>query len=119
MCLILRARCPIVIGRSNRRMGRLEVGHMDGRGPALRHGRKDVAVWKLPVDHDLTITGEVIADIFASTTGSDGDFVVKLIDQYPDDDPDPAMRGFQLMTNMEIFRGRYRRGFEKPKAEAG
>jgi putative CocE/NonD family hydrolase len=79
-------------------------------------GSKDVAVWKLPVlDHDLTITGEVIADIFASTTGSDGDFVVKLIDQYPDDDPDPAMRGFQLMTNMEIFRGRYRRGFDHPE----
>jgi putative CocE/NonD family hydrolase len=79
--------------------------------------RKDVAVWKLPVlDHDLTVTGEVVADIFASTTGSDGDFVAKLIDQYPDDDPDPAMRGFQLMTNMEIFRGRYRKSFEKPEA---
>ena len=77
--------------------------------------RKDVALWKLPVDHDLTITGDVIADIFASTTGSDGDFVAKLIDQYPDDDPDPAMRGFQLMTNMEIFRGRYRTSFEKPE----
>jgi uncharacterized protein len=78
--------------------------------------RKDVAVWKLPVlDHDLTITGEVIADIFAATTGSDGDFVAKLIDQYPDDDPDPAMRGFQLMTNMEIFRGRYRTSFDHPE----
>jgi len=79
--------------------------------------RKDIAVWKLPVlDHDLTVTGEVIADIFAATTGSDGDFVAKLIDQYPGDDPDPAMRGFQLMTNMEIFRGRYRKSFEKPEA---
>ncbi|WP_263350089.1 CocE/NonD family hydrolase [Acidicapsa acidisoli] len=83
----------------------------------LATDRKDVAVWKLPVlDHDLTITGEVIADIFASTTGSDGDFVAKLIDQYPNDDPDPAMRGFQLMTNMEIFRGRYGKSFEKPEA---
>ncbi len=80
-------------------------------------GRKDVALWKLPtLDHDLTVTGEVVADIFASTTGSDGDFVAKVIDQYPDDDPDPAMRGFQLMTNMEIFRGRYRTGFDKPTA---
>ena len=79
--------------------------------------RPDVAVWKLPVlDHDLTVTGEVMADIFAATTGSDGDFVAKLIDQYPDDDADPAMRGFQLMTNMEIFRGRYRTSFEKPEA---
>ena len=78
---------------------------------------KDLAVWKLPVlDHDLTVTGEVVADIFASTTGSDGDFVAKVIDQYPEDDPDPAMRGFQLMTNMEIFRGRYRTSFDKPEA---
>jgi putative CocE/NonD family hydrolase len=79
--------------------------------------RKDIALYKLPVlDHDLTITGEVIADLFASTTGSDGDFVAKLIDQYPADDADPTMRGFQLMTNMEIFRGRYRNSFEKPEA---
>ena len=79
--------------------------------------RKDVAKWTLPVlDHDLTVTGEVLADIFASTTGSDGDFVAKLIDQYPDNDPDPAMRGYQLMTNMEIFRGRYHSSFEKPEA---
>jgi putative CocE/NonD family hydrolase len=77
--------------------------------------RKDVAVWKLPaLDHDLTVTGEVMADIFAATTGSDADFVVKLIDQYPEDDADPTMRGYQLMTNMEIFRGRYRTGFDKP-----
>ena len=70
--------------------------------------RKDVAVWKLPVlKKDLVVTGEVLADIFASTTGTDNDMVVKLIDQYPDDDPDPKMRGYQLMTNEEIFRGRY------------
>ena len=80
-------------------------------------GRKDVAVWKLPVlNEDLTVTGEVVADIFASTTGSDGDLVVKLIDQYPDDDPDPKMRGYQLMTNAEIFRGRYLSSFERPAA---
>ena len=79
--------------------------------------RKDLAVWRLPVEtKDLTVTGEVIADIFAATTGSDGDFVAKLIDVYPEDDPDPAMRGYQLMTNMEIFRGRYRAGFDHPEA---
>jgi putative CocE/NonD family hydrolase len=77
--------------------------------------RKDLAVWRLPVlTHDLTITGEVLADIFAATTGSDGDFVAKLIDQYPYDDVDPTMRGYQLMTNMEIFRGRYQTGFDNP-----
>jgi hypothetical protein len=48
-------------------------------------------VWKLPVSQakDMVLTGEVIADIYASTTGTDNDMVVKLIDQYPDDDPDP------------------------------
>jgi hypothetical protein len=78
-------------------------------------GRKDLAVWRLPVlTRDLTLTGEVVADIFASTTGSDNDLVVKLIDQYPDDDPDVKMRGYELMTNAEIFRGRYLSGFDHP-----
>lgn len=77
--------------------------------------RKDVAVFKLPMlKKDLVMTGEVMADIFASTTGTDNDMVVKLIDQYPDNDPDPAMRGYQLMINEEIFRGRYLESFEKP-----
>jgi putative CocE/NonD family hydrolase len=81
--------------------------------------RKDVAVWKLPVlTKDLTITGEVIADIFASTTGTDNDLVVKLIDEYPDDDTDATMRGYQLLTNAEIFRGRYLAGYDKPAALA-
>ena len=78
-------------------------------------GRKDVAVWKLPVlKKDLVVTGEVMADIFAATTGTDNDLVVKLIDQYPEDAADSKMRGYQLMTNEEIFRGRYLAGFEKP-----
>jgi uncharacterized protein len=81
--------------------------------------RSDVAVWRLPVlRRDLTLTGEVVADIFASTTGTDSDLVVKLIDQYPADDPDPAMRGYQLLTNAEIFRGRYLSGFDTPTALA-
>jgi hypothetical protein len=76
--------------------------------------RKDVAVWKLLVlKKDMVLTGEVIADIYASTSGTDNDMVVKLIDQYPDDDPDAKMRGYQLMTNEEIFRGRYLDGFDK------
>jgi putative CocE/NonD family hydrolase len=77
-------------------------------------GRKDVAVWKLPVlKRDLVLTGEVIADIYAATTGTDNDLVVKLIDQYPADEQDEKMRGYQLMTNAEIFRGRYLSSFEK------
>jgi uncharacterized protein len=78
--------------------------------------RKDLAVWKLPVlKKDVVVTGEVIADIFAATTGTDNDMVVKLIDQYPDDDADAKMRGYQLMTNEEIFRGRYLDSFVDPR----
>jgi hypothetical protein len=77
--------------------------------------RNDVAVWKLPVlTKDLVLTGEVLADIYASTTGTDNDLVIKLIDQYPGNDPDAKMRGYQLLTNAEIFRGRYLKSFEKP-----
>ena len=79
--------------------------------------RKDVVEWKMPVlAHDVTLTGEVLADIFASTTGADNDMVVKLIDEYPADDADPAMRGYELMTNAEIFRGRYLDSFSKATA---
>ena len=54
-------------------------------------GRKDVATFTTPVlDHDVTITGEVTADLFAATTGSDADWIVKLIDVYPDEGPPSA-----------------------------
>jgi hypothetical protein len=84
--------------------------------------RPDVAVWTTPpLDHDVTVTGDVVADIFAATTGSDADWVVKLIDVYPpasalDSKDSGAMSGFQLMVNGEIFRGRYRQSFERPQA---
>ena len=79
--------------------------------------RKDLALWKLPpLKKDMIVTGEVTADVFASTSGTDNDLVVKLIDQYSEDDPDPKMRGYQLMINEEIFRGRYLDGFDKPRA---
>jgi hypothetical protein len=101
-------------------------------------GRQDVASFTTPaLDHDVTITGEVAADLFASTTGSDADWIVKLIDVYPDDDspqrvsspgtliapPQPASSpgtpiatdaGYQLMVADEIFRGRYLKSFEEP-----
>jgi uncharacterized protein len=77
--------------------------------------RKDVLSWQTaPVDQDFTIDGYVIAHLFASTTGTDSDWVVKLIDAYPDTNPEePAMAGYQLMIVDEIFRGRYLQGFEK------
>jgi len=79
-------------------------------------GRKDLANFSTaPLDHDVTVTGDVMADLFAATTGSDADWVVKLIDVYPDDAPG-NMAGYQLMIVDEIFRGRYRKSFEHPEA---
>jgi putative CocE/NonD family hydrolase len=83
-------------------------------------GRNDVLSWESqPLDKDLTIDGYVIAHLFASTTGTDSDWVVKLIDVYPDNNPEePAMAGYQLMIVDEIFRSRYRQSFERPAAIA-
>jgi putative CocE/NonD family hydrolase len=78
-------------------------------------GRKDILSWETdPLNRDLTIDGDVVAHLFASTTGTDSDWVVKLIDVYPDINPaEPAMAGYQLMIVDEIFRGRYLHGFER------
>ena len=84
-------------------------------------GRKDLATFTTaPLDHDVTITGEVMADLFASTTGSDADWVVKLIDVYPSDgaqnpDAQAGYSGHELMVADEIFRGRYLKSFEQPQ----
>lgn len=65
---------------------------------------------------DLTVTGKIKAYIFASTTGTDADFVVKLIDVYPAfDQKSLSMSGYELPVAMEVFRGRFRKSFEKPE----
>ena len=62
------------------------------------------------------MTGEVIAHLCASTTGTDSDWIVKLIDVNAEDEQkDPAMGGYQLMVADEVFRGRFRRSFENPE----
>jgi hypothetical protein len=64
----------------------------------------------------LKISGVPIVNLAAATTGTDGDFVVKLIDVYPDETGrDPKMGGYQLMISADIFRGRYYQGFDNPK----
>jgi uncharacterized protein len=101
-------------------------------------GRKDVATFQTPpLDHDLTVTGDVVADLIASTSGTDSDWVVKLIDVFPQDstqDKDSACpiactrivpsstasvpidpSGYELMIVDEIFRGRYRASFSQPE----
>ena len=78
--------------------------------------RADVLSWESkPLEEDMTIAGEVVAKLFASTTGTDADWVVKLIDVYPEHHPTNwNLAGYQLMVSNEVFRGRYRKGFETP-----
>ena len=67
----------------------------------------------------LQISGEPVAHLVAATTGTDADWVVKLIDVYPDEVAgQPELGGYQLAVSMDIFRGRYRESFAVPKAIA-
>jgi uncharacterized protein len=87
----------------------------------------------VPLDHDIAVTGALSATLFASTSGTDADFVVKLIDVYPDNaqpnawssDEGPApgayarsLNGYQLPIAMEVRRGRFNTSFETPHALA-
>jgi putative CocE/NonD family hydrolase len=80
--------------------------------------RTDVLVFTSDVlTEPLKISGHPIANLIASTSGTDGDFVVKLIDVYPDQNGrQPVLGGYQLMVAADIFRGRYRESFSKPSA---
>jgi len=82
------------------------------------HNRPDVVSWETNVlDEDLTVTGNLLANLYAATSGSDADWIVKLIDVYPAVNQDePKMSGYQLMIANDVFRGRYYKSFEKPEA---
>jgi uncharacterized protein len=88
---------------------------MDQRAVA---DRTDVLTYSTPVlTTPVRISGAPIADLFAATSGTDSDWVVKLIDVFPDEVPSqPEMGGYQLAISMDIFRGRYRESFEHPSA---
>ena len=79
--------------------------------------RPDVLSWETPVlTEDVVVAGEITAKLFASTTGEDADWVVKLIDVYPENaTPDHTLSGYQLMVANDVFRGRFRNSFEKPE----
>ncbi len=65
---------------------------------------------------DLTVTGQITAHLYASTSGSDADWIVKLIDVYPDfNAKSTVMSGYQLPVAMEVFRGRFRKSFTRPE----
>jgi putative CocE/NonD family hydrolase len=85
--------------------------------------RPDVLVYQTDVlDHDVTLAGPLTPRLTVSTTGTDSDWVVKLVDvysgDYPNPDPNPAgieMGGYQQMVRGEAFRGKFRNGFDKPE----
>jgi len=86
--------------------------------------RPDVLVFETPVlESDLTLGGEITARLNVSSTGTDADFVVKLVDVYPPDEPDSPFQpcknvhlgGYQQMVRSEIMRGRFRQSFSQPR----
>ena len=85
--------------------------------------RTDVLVYKTPLlTSDLTLAGPIIADLMVAMSGTDADFVVKVIDVYPDNfeyesnKNDYLMSGYQQLVRAEVMRGKYRNSFEKPEA---
>jgi putative CocE/NonD family hydrolase len=89
--------------------------------------RPDVLTWQTePLKQEVTVTGDIVADLFASTTGSDSDWVVKLIDVYPEDyqpiseeeaskGAGPVLNGYELIIADDILRGRYRNSLDTPE----
>jgi len=85
--------------------------------------RPDVLVYQSDVlTEDVTIAGPIIASLYVSTTGTDADWIVKLIDVYPgdasDNKPNPCkvrMGDFQMLVGADVFRGKYRNSYEKPE----
>ncbi|MCE2577707.1 CocE/NonD family hydrolase [Gluconacetobacter entanii] len=80
--------------------------------------RPDVVTYETPVlTTPVKVSGVPVADLYAATTGTDADWVVKVIDVNPPTTADrPEMGGYELAVSMDIFRGRYRQGFDKPTA---
>ena len=110
------------------------VPHLPGIFPGMRRGymaedqrfaarRSDVLVYQTePLTEDLTICGEIRPDLFVSTSGTDADFIVKLIDVFPADAPDPEpnptgvrMGGYQMLVRGEPMRAKFRNSFTHPE----
>jgi hypothetical protein len=80
--------------------------------------RPDVLTWMTePLAEDFVLAGDVTAKLQVSTTGQDADWIVKLIDVYPEDYPaNSKMGGYEFMIANDVFRSRFRESFETPKA---
>lgn len=107
-------------------LGGVDVGMkkeymVEDQRPAAR--RPDVLVYQTDaLEEDVTLVGPIVADLLVSTTGTDSDWVVKLIDVYPDDFPDPEpnpsglhMGGYQQLVRGDVIRGKFRNAFESPE----
>ena len=81
------------------------------------HLRPDVLTWETDtIEEDVVISGRIAAHLYASTTGTDCDWIVKLIDVYPENYPgNPELSGYQLMIADEVFRAKFRNSFENPE----
>ncbi|MEI8074984.1 MAG: CocE/NonD family hydrolase [Bacteroidota bacterium] len=101
-------------------MGRTREYMTDDQRFAAR--RPDVLVYQTPIlTEDLTVAGTASADLLVSMTGTDADFVVKIIDVFPDDfkytnNDHYPMNGYQMMVRGEVMRGKFRNSFESPEA---
>ncbi|MEO5889021.1 MAG: CocE/NonD family hydrolase, partial [Ferruginibacter sp.] len=82
------------------------------------YNRPDVVSFTMDsLTSDLTVTGKIMAHLFAATSGTDADWIVKLVDVYPSfDQKSLSMSGYQLPVAMEVFRGRFQKSFSQPKA---
>jgi putative CocE/NonD family hydrolase len=79
--------------------------------------RPDVLVYQTAaLEDDMVVAGPLDVDLWVSTTGTDADFIVKLIDVFPDHTDAAKQPGYQMHVRSEVFRGRFRKSFEKPEA---
>jgi putative CocE/NonD family hydrolase len=86
--------------------------------------RPDVLVYQSdPLSEDLTIAGPIQANLYVSTTGTDADWIVKVIDVYPNETPNPEpnpqnvqLGGYQMLVRGEVMRGKFRDSFDRPQA---
>jgi uncharacterized protein len=105
------------------RPGRAMDGEYMAEDQRFAARRSDVLAYQTdPLEQDLTLAGPVEASLWVSTTGTDADFIIKLVDVYPENYPDPqpnphrvCMGGFQQLIRAEAFRGKFRNSYESPE----
>ena len=79
--------------------------------------RPDTLTWESePLTEDISVAGDIVAHLYVSTTGTDSDYIAKLIDVYPEEYPmNPSLGGYELMIANEVFRARFRHSFVHPE----